>query len=485
MRGRPLLPALLAGAVISAGSGASAQTAAQSWKDVPRPPLRSFSIPRPTRIALPNGMVVLLMEDRELPLVSGIAYIRAGSRYEPAALAGMGEVLSGSWRAGGTRRRTGDELDDYLEARAAKVETQVGMTAATVSLSCLKGDFDDVLAAFLEVLREPAFAEDKIDVATNAVNTGIARRNDDPSDIVDREAMKVAYGADSPYARVPEYATVAAVTREDLLAWHRRYVHPNRMLFGLVGDFDSKAMEARLRKAFASWPRGPDFTDPEPFIQKTPRSGVFLVDKDDVNQSNIRLIHLDTTRKDPDYFALQVVNQILSGNSASRLYTNVRAKKGLAYFVFGGFYEEYDYPGVFEAGMGTKSETTAAGVEALLEEIQKAADGPIAADELARAKDSILNSFVFQFDSKEKVLRQQLAYEYYGYPADFLDRYRSAVEKVTAAEAQAAARRHLHRDRLAIVVVGKSSDFGTGLASFGPVTRLDVAIPPPPAAASP
>ena len=119
----------------------------------------------------------------------------------------------------------------------------------------------------------------------------------------------------------------------------------------------------------------------------------------------------------------------------------------------------------------------------LLEEIQKMADGPIAADELARAKDSILNSFVFQFDSKEKVLRQQLAYEYYGYPADFLDRYRSAVEKVTAAEAQAAARRHLHRDRLAIVVVGKSSDFGAaGLASFGPVTRLDVAIPPPPAA---
>ncbi len=473
-RALPLLAGLL-----FCGPTADAQTDAQSWQNIPRPPLRPFSIHRPTRVALPNGMVLLLMEDHELPLIGGLAYIRAGSRNEPAALTGMGDILSGSWRAGGTRSRSGDELDDFLEARAAKVETQVGTTAATVSLSCLKGDFDEVLMVFLEVLRQPVFAQDKIDIAKNGVNTGIARRNDDPSEIVDREALMLAYGRESPYARVPEYATVAAVSREDLLAWQRRYVHPNRMLFGIVGDFDSKAMEATLRRSFGSWQRGPEFADPEPFIQKTPRPGMYLVDRDDVNQSSIRLIHLDTTRKDPDYFALQVANQILSGNSASRLYSSIRAKKGLAYSVWGGFYEEYDYPGVFEAGMGTKSETTAAGIEALLEEIQKMAEGPITAEELARAKDSILNSFVFQFDSKEKILRQQLAYEYYGYPADFLARYRSAVEKVTAPEAAAAARRHLHKDRLAIVVVGKAAAFDRPLSSFGRVTTLDVTIPAP------
>ncbi len=469
----------LAAALVGAGT-VLAQSAPTSWKDIPKPPLREFAIPRPTRIVLPNGLVLFLMEDRELPLIEGFAYIRAGSRNEPAAKAGMGAILSGSWRSGGSLVRSGDDLDDFLEARAARVETGLGTASAGVSLSCLKGDFDEVFGVFLEILRQPAFAPDKIEIAKSQVNTGIARRNDDPSQIADREALRLVYGPDSPYSRVPEYATVGAVTREDLLAWQRRYVHPNRILLGIVGDFDARAMEAKLRRALASWSKGPEFTDPDPFLGEPARAGIYFVEKEEVNQSNIRMVHPGTTRRDPDYFALEVVNQIFSGNSASRLYSNIRAKQGLAYAVWGGAYTQYDYPGSFEVGMGTKSQTTAAGIEALSKEVRRMVEEPVTAEELQRAKDSILNSFVFQFDSKEKILRQQMTYEYYGYPADFLDRYRGSVGKVTAADVSRAARKHFHPEQLAVVVVGKSSEFDRPLASLGPVTKLDISIPPAP-----
>ncbi len=453
---------------------------AKNWKDIPKPPLHPFQISKPSRIALPNGMVLFLMEDHELPLINGFAYIKAGSRNEQAEKAGMGSILSGAWRAGGTRTNSGDELDDFLEARAAKVETSVGTTLATVSLSCLKGDFDEVIKVFTEILREPAFAEDKIQIAKNQVNTSIARRNDDPMQLADREARKLVYGPDSPYARTPEYATVATVTREDLLAWQRKYVHPNRILLGLVGDFDSKAIEAKLRKTFGTWPKGPEFADPEPAYRKQPKPGYYFVEKEDVNQSNIRLAHLGTTKKDPDFFALEVANEIFGGSFASRLFSNVRSKKGLAYNVRGSVGTEYDYPGVFRVAMGTKSSTTAAGIDALYEEVENIVKKPVTPEELQRAKDSILNSFIFKFDSKEKILRQQVTYEYYGYPLDFLDRYRAGIEKVTAEDVARAAKKHIHEGDLAVLVVGKSSDFDRPLSSFGPVTKLDITIPTPP-----
>ncbi len=160
------------------------------------------------------------------------------------------------WRTGGTKSQTGDQLDDYLEVRAAKVETDGDSDSTTISLSCLKADFDDVFKVFTELLRQPEFREDKLDLAKHEAADSIARRNDEVGEIASRESTKLAYGADNPYAREAEYATVAAVTRQDMLDWHRAHVAPNNIILGLVGDFDSAAMESRLREAFGSWEKG-------------------------------------------------------------------------------------------------------------------------------------------------------------------------------------------------------------------------------------
>jgi zinc protease len=469
-------PLLLAAAALLAPAAAAAQVA--DWKEIVKPPLRPFQPQQPRRIALANGMVIFLQEDHELPLVRGSAHVRGGSREEPAAKTGLVDIYSQVWRTGGTRTRTGDELDDYLEARAARVETGGDVDSTVVSFDTLKTALDEVFPVFLEVLRDPAFREDKIGLAKDQLNTGIARRNDDPSGIADREARKLVYGPQSPYARQWEYGTVAAVTREDLVAWHRDFVHPNNMIVSVVGDFEPRAMEARLRKAFEGWKRGPAARKVTATFQE-PRPGVYVVNKDDVTQSNVRLVHLGIEKSNPDYFAVEVMNEIFGGGFSARLFSNVRSKKGLAYGVWGGVGSAYDHPGIFQMGLGTKTETTVAGIEALHEEVDNLHKNPATPEELRRAKDAILNSFVFRFDSKRKVLAEKVLYEFYGYPVDFLERYRAAVEAVTAEDVGRVARTYVHKDRLAVVVVGKESGFDKPLSALGPVTHLDITIPEP------
>jgi zinc protease len=452
---------------------------ASDWKQISKPALHSFPIPKPRRVALPNGMVIFLLEDRELPLIEAFAVVRAGSRNEPADKVGLAQLFGQSWRTGGTKAKTGDELDDFLEAHAAKVETSSDIDSAEIRLSCLKGDFDAVLGVFDDVLRQPAFREDKLALAKNQLNTGIARRNDNPQGIAEREASKLGFGADSPYGRVPEYATVSGVTQADLAAWHARYVHPNRLLLGVVGDFDSAAMEAKLRKRFGGWAKGPAADDPPAKQLDKPKPGIYFVAKDDVNQSNIRMVGPGIRRDNPDYFAVEVLNEVFGGGFSARLFSNVRSKKGLAYAVGGGIRSSYDHPGLLRLTLGTKSETTAAGIDALLEEVKNIVDQPPTPDELQKAKEGILNSFIFRFDSKAKILREQTTYEFYGYPADFLDKYRREIEKVTAADVARVAKKYVHKEDLAILVVGKAADFDRPLSSFGTVTPIDITIPQP------
>jgi zinc protease len=449
---------------------------ATDWKQIHAPALHTFHPQLPQRIQLSNGLVIFLQEDHEFPLVRGTARISGGSREEPAEKVGLVEIYGQVWRTGGTKSRTGDQLDDYLEARAAKVESAGGLDSTTLSWDCLKENQDDVFKVFLELLREPEFREDKVPLAKNQVNTSISRRNDNPFEIAFREASKLVYGSDSPYARVPEYATVAAVTRDDLMNWHHTYVHPNNIILGVVGDFDSKAMEAKLREAFDSWPKGPAAPKSQLSFHG-PKPGIYFVPKDDVTASTVQMVDLGTTRDNPDYFAIEVFNQFFGGSFASRLFSNIRSKKGLAYAVGGGVGTEFDHPGVLRLFMGTKSHTTAAAVDAFNEELAALKTNPATPEELTKAKEAILNSFVFRFDSKEKVLRERMGYEFYGYPADFLEQYRAGIEKVTREDVARVAQKYVHKDRLAILVVGKAADFDRPLSSFGPVATLDISIP--------
>ncbi len=473
-----LILAAVATLLVSTPRAASQAT---DWKQIPIPTLPSFHPPQPKRIQLANGMVVFLQEDHELPLINGSARIRGGSSNEPATKVGLVELFGEVWRTGGTKAQTGDQLDDFLEVRAAKVETGGGADSTTIGLSCLKGDFDDVFKVFADLLQHPEFRADKLDLAQKQVDDSISRRNDQIGGIAARESAKLAYGADNPYAREPEYATIAAITRQDLINWHKTYVHPNHIILGISGDFDSAGMEAKLRAAFESWPKGPEL--PKDEIKFHPATaGYYLIPKEDVNQSSIHMVALGTTRNNPDYYAISVFNEAFGGGFSSRLFNDIRTKRGLAYNVGGGIGTNFGHPGILQFVAGTKSQSTIESLQALDEDIDNLTKNPITDDEIKQAKDAILNAFIFRLDSPDKVLAERMTYEFYGYPADWLDKYPAEIQKVTATDVNRIAAKYVHRDQLAVLVVGNTKEFDKPLSSLGPVKEIDITIPPAPGA---
>jgi zinc protease len=196
-----------------------------------------------------------------------------------------------------------------------------------------------------------------------------------------------------------------------------------------------------------------------------------------VNQSSIEMVDLGIDRRNPDYYAIEVMNELFGGGFSSRLFVNIRTKLGLAYSVGGGVGTAFDHPGITRFAMGTKSATTAAGIDALHKEMDKLIAGTVQAIEVKKARDAILNSFIFEFDSKQKVLAERMRYEFYGFPPDFLELFRAGIEKVTPPDVDRVARKYLHPEKMATLVVGNAKDFDRELSTFGKVTTIDITIP--------
>jgi zinc protease len=471
----PALAGLLLLLVGPLGLAAQAKNAAE----LRYPPLPAQEIPRPERVVLDNGLVVMLLEDHELPLVDATILVRSGSRLDPADKAGLADLTGDVLRTGGTAKLTGDQLDDFLEGKAARIEVQTQEDFGRITLSSLAADFPAVFKVFADVLRHPAFEERKLQVAKNQALAQVARQNDDPDDILFREFRKVVYGKDSPYARTPTFQSLGSIRRDDLVAWHTARFHPDRMILGLTGDFRRGEALALVKEALGDWAKGPA-AGPEsatPY-KREPAPGVYYVEKNDMTQSNVMMGELGIVRNNPDFYAVEVVNQVLAGSFASRLFA-IRSQKGLAYSVFGQVGDEWDHPGVTFLYMSTKTQTTGAGIEALLDEARKMKSAPPTDEEVAKAKQALLSSFIFRSDSKRKVLGEQLVYEYFGYPLDWLARYRAGIEAVTPAQVRAAAAKYLHPDQFAIFVVGPAKGTDKPLSAFGTVTPVDVSLQPP------
>ncbi|MCF7976247.1 MAG: insulinase family protein [Phycisphaerae bacterium] len=466
--------------IVAGLMGCGVEQGGRPYQDLTYPELRDVALPAVQRVTLPNGMRLLLLEDHELPLVEMSCRMRVGSIYEPADKTGLAEIMGEVMRTGGTESRTGDDLDELLEMNAASVECGINLDSGYASASSLKEDVDLVLGVLADVLMHPAFPEDKLQLARMQYHSVIARRNDSAGDIASREFKKLIYGADSVYAREMEHATLDAITCEDLKTFHSRFYGPNRMILGVWGDFDSKEMVKKIADAFAGWTPVTQTLPEVKTVQYDYPSTVNLVEKTDINQSNIYLGHIGGRMDDPDYFALVVMNRILGGGFTGRLFKNVRARAGLAYSVFGRYSANYDYPGLMFVGCQTQSGSTVKAIRGMVHELEQMVTEKATPEELAIAKESYLNTFVFNFDTTEEVVSRLMTYDYYGYPEDFLQKTKQAVEQVSVDDVFRAAKKHLHPDEVQILVVGRSEDFDESLSALGPEVRaLDITIPGP------
>jgi zinc protease len=242
-------------------------------------------------------------------------------------------------------------------------------------------------------------------------------------------------------------------------------------------------MEQKLRKVFEPMQRGPS-VEPAKVDFPGPNPRVYFANKPDVNQTTIEIAGLGTQRNNPDFYALTVMNQIFSGGFGSRLVQSVRTRLGLAYDVGGAFGAAYDHPGLFRSEAGTKSSSTVDATKAILDEISKLKSVPPTESEMSKAKDQVMNSFIFNYDTPQKILNEQVTLAFYGYPPDYLEKFRAGIERVTAADVTRAAQKYIDPAKLAVVVVGNKAEIQPALSTLGPVTELDITIPPPPPGAA-
>ncbi|OGS54475.1 MAG: hypothetical protein A3J79_07750 [Elusimicrobia bacterium RIFOXYB2_FULL_62_6] len=429
-----------------------------------------FKPPKGTRYALENGLVVYLMKDNTLPVIHMTAIIRTGKLYDQKDKIGLGELTAGLLKDGGTLKYKSNDIDDTLEFLGASVESSIANEEARADMFTLKKDLDKVLDIYASVLMEPAFEDDKTALKKAELLEMIRRRNDSPDRAAQREALRAFYGADHPYGWRQEIATVEPLSKADLKAYHANYYKPNNIIIAAAGDFGSEeAFLAKLREKFGGWAKGEvKFPEIPPVKVDGPRR-VYFVEKD-ISQTFIVTLQKGVKRHDPVEFPLSITNEMLGGGLSARLAAEIRSRKGLAYSVYSYFAKKPDF-GFINASCGTKPETYSQALSEMLRQFELIKTEAAPDAEVKRAKDSIINSFVFRFPTPFDLISERALYEYYAYPADYLDTYVENMAKVDAKAVLETSQKLFKPADALIFVVGNSKKFDKPLSDFGPVTE--------------
>jgi len=462
----PILLLCFPAAAKGAEPGRTGPASLDSPESLSYPSLK-FEVPRADRFLLKNGIVVYFLQDREVPVVNIQAFLKAGSLQDPDGREGLAELTATVMRTGGIRSLSGREVDERLDFLAAEAGVAAGPQAVTASLSVLKKDIEEGLSIFAGILRSPVFEEDRLRLAKELKKEDLRRIADDPQRLAFREFNRFFY-RNSPWGRMSSLASIDAVRRKDLVQWHRKYISPRNLWIGVSGDITREEAEAALERHFGTWtaPEAPGTETPPPVPQ---RRGIRLIPKE-TSQSIVIVGHPAPPKGAPDSPAFEVLDFLLgSGGFFSRIFQEVRTDRGLAYST-GSFYRSRMDHGLFGAYAftGTKSSLT---VLSLLETIiGESRNGTFTEKDLKLAQDSLLNSFLFSFQSPEQIVRSRLSVEFDGLPADYLETYRERIRRVTLDDLQRTANRWLDPGRASILVLGNSLEFEGGLKPFGDVT---------------
>ena len=417
------------------------------------------------RHELPGGATAFMVEDHELPLVDLSVLVRTGDYLVPAELGGLTSFTGEQMRAGGTTTMPARDFDEATAFLATQIGSGIGDTSGSASVECLTQNLDASLKLFFDMLKNPGFDPDRLELAKTRSLQGMERRNDRVAAVERREFARLLRGDEHFSTRQTTKASIEAITRERMQEFHQRYYHPSALTFAVSGDFDTKEMIQRLGEALASgWPAGEAPEVPAvPAPNHDPAPGVYMVNKPEVNQSSISIGHLGIQRDNPDRSALAIMNQILGGGGfTSRIMSRVRSDEGLAYSAGSGFSPGTYYPGTFRAGFESRNPSCAQATGIVIEEIRRIREEKVAEWELEAAKNYSIEVFPRFFATASSIAGTFASDEYTEREKDYWEDYRGEIAAVTVDSVLRVAQQYLKPDELVIVGVGNVEEMLRG-----------------------
>lgn len=429
----------------------------------------TITTPETVEIELSNGLAGFFVEDHEIPVVNVVLLVK--TYFPDRGRYGLSEMAQWVMRNGGTAAWPPDRLNDELEFLAAYIEVRGGDLNTLVSLNCLKKDLPRVLEIFADLVMNPAFPDDKIEMKRKTMLEDIRRKNDEPNAVSRREFAKLAYG-DHPYGWEPSGETVNAITRADLAKLHATYFRPGNAVVGVSGDVTRDEIVAALEKAFTGWKKA-EVTIPKVPDPPAPSAPSVNYAYMDINQAYVTLGHLGINANNPDRCAVNIMNFILGGGSFTSWITEkVRSDEGLAYSAGSRYSADPFAKGLFTAFAQTKGDACSRATRLIIDQIERMRDAGPTAEEVKKAVDFYVNGQVFDFESKAQVMMRLVNLRYEGRPLDTPERDMEVYAKLTAADVKAAAGKYLAPDKLTMLFVGNAQLFDRPLADWGAVTEI-------------
>ena len=438
----------------------------QNLLSTPPPPLptRPIKLPTAYETTLPNGLVVVVVEDQRLPLVSYRIALRTGDAHDPRELAGLMDMMTGLLTEG-TETRTSREIADEVARLGATLQAGASSDYTTVAASSLATFSDEILELMADVALRPVFPQNEVELAKQNTKESLKQQRAQPSFLASEMVARVMFG-EHPYSvTAPTPESIDATTRERLVEFHRSVFVANNAVFVVAGAVQRDAILQRIESLFAEWQAGSLSGDDFPAPPRRTSRSAYVVDRPGSAQANIVIANAGITRTSPDYFPMLVMHTILGANASSRLFMNLREEKGYTY----GAYSSLDArrtAGTFRATAEVRTPVTGDSLKEFFYELNRIRNEPVSEKEIGDAKSYLTGVFPIRLETQEGLIDQLVQIKMFGLPDNYLEIYRNKIQEVTIEQVQEVARKYVKPDEAAFVIIGDASQLNEQIKPY-------------------
>ena len=425
------------------------------------------------KVTLDNGLCIIMVEHHELPIVAMELMVKAGSACDPQGKFGLARIVSQLLREG-THSKDSLEISEEIDFIGGSLRVRCGYDSTSISTTALVKHFKTILELLADIVRYPTFKTNEVEREREKARAAILMEKDNKMSIAIRHFSQMLYDK-HPYAHPPigTIAGLKAVSRNEINQFHKTHYFPNNVILTVVGDIEPTNILADIKDTFGDWKKGNIPKQVLPQIPRIEGYKIRIVNKPDLTQTEIRLGHSGVARDDPDYFSLMLINYILGRGPASRLYTKVRAEKGLTYGANSSF-EMRKLRGQFYIRTYSKNETAIEALKLVLEELKELKSNGITKKELNRAKSFYIGHYPLSVETPAQIASKILDQEFYGLPDDYMEKYLDNIKAVSMEDVDHAIKRVLEPENLIITLVSKAEDIIEEAKSLGEVELKDL-----------